>query len=507
MQNSFSAQFHDLIARAQLISADVGAEVSEILRMGVENPLPREQARDLLTRVVTVLKERSSERGDDVSAQAFQQNVEGFVESVLRIRDELLAANNETKADQKRVNLEAHDGIEVRPVRPTPVFHEREVVVKEGFVRTKDISLWAENERIDIHMNQFRQVHGREPSSDEVLDLMLGQMTLPGLTPEDQFSIESLARSIAVNGVRKAPIIDLDGTLLDGNRRISACYLILNSPTFSPEEKRRAEWVQVWQLTEHATNADRDAVIVSLNFEPDYKQDWPEYVKARKVFESWQGMVTLEPNSNPNASRQRELRKGVARRFALSTDEVSRYIQMVELTNDFEDYHVSEKHQDKYAVKHRAERYFQYFAELGRGKGPGGVHWSLNQDDSFKHLVYDLLYDDKFQNWTKIRDLKFVYANEDAIAHLRKAREESDVEAAQDMVNDACGLARSARAEQRQIGSNTRIKVFTDWFSALPVKAFDEREAGAVTKENLGGLHRVLKLVEGHLGDSSTVKN
>ena len=127
------------------------------------------------------------------------------------------------------------------------------------------------------------------------------------------------------------------------------------------------------------------------------------------------------------------------------------------------------------------------------------MHWSLNQDDSFKHLVFDLLYDGKFQSWQRIRDLKYVYANDDAVDLLRKARDESDVEAAQEEVDNSISLARMGRAERRQTGANTRIHVFTEWFLGLPVKAFDPSEPGSVTRDNLRRLRNALKHVETYL--------
>ena len=64
-------------------------------------------------------------------------------------------------------------------------------------------------------------------------------------------------------------------------------------------------------------------MIVSLNFEPDFKQDWPEYVKAQKVYEEWEALLALVPRANPGVAQQREIRRDIARKFALSTDEVS----------------------------------------------------------------------------------------------------------------------------------------------------------------------------------------
>ena len=144
--------------------------------------------------------------------------------------------------------------------------------------------------------------------------------------------------------------------------------------------------------------------------------------------------------------------------------------------------------------------------ELNKGKNAGGVNWSLNQDDSFKHLVFDLLYDGKFRSWQKIRDLKFVYQNEDAVDVLKKARSEPDVEAAQEKVDNAISLARAGRADQRQTGANTKIRVFTEWFLKLPVKAFDLNESGCISQENLKRLTNALRHVETYLVEEESAE-
>ena len=499
MKDDIANEFRALIEAARQVSEDVGQTVEEILITGTREPLPPEEARSVLVKVIEVVRAGAAKRGDKTGLAILERDIEGFIEKVMTVRAKLMPTSKASDEKPTRLQLQAYKGVEIHPVKPSPVFHEREIPFIAGFVLTRDIKLWDENERIDIHLNQFRQTNNRGPTADELLDIMLGKLKLPGMTADDQFDIQELARSIAVNGVRKPPIIDIDGTLLDGNRRVSACHYILDSSDSSSDEKQRAEWLYVWQLTEHATDDDREAVIVSLNFEPDYKQDWPEYVKAHKVFGQWQTMLALEPRANPGNTQQSEIKRTIARRFALSMNEVNRYIQMVGLAEEFEDYHVADRNRDKYTVKHRAERYFQYFDELGKGKGPGGVFWSLNQDDSFKNLVYDLLYDGKFQNWNKVRDLKYIYENEDAVAYLQRAREETDTAAAQELVHDACGFARSARAEQRQVGANTRVKVFVKWFKDLPVKMFNVDEPNSITPENLKSLHEVLQLVAQYL--------
>ena len=507
----------ELLRAAEHISSDVGASIQEILREGLENPISVDGVRALLTRVVEVVRAGAAKRGDTETVEQLDSDAEAFIAQAEQARARLSDSTGTSRSatdtaepniqstplatGQKRLHLRPYNGIDPAPVRPMPVFHERPVAVVEGFIRARDIQLWDKNERLDIHLNQFHQKYGRGPDAQELVAIMKGTMPLPGIEETDQFAIHALAKSVAVNGVRKPPIVDVDGKLLDGNRRVTACYHILedDDSEFTPEEKQRAEWLKVWQLTNHATDQDREAVIVSLNFEPDYKQDWPEYVKAQKVRDQWETLLALEPRANPGMAQVRKIKREIARKFALSTNEVTRYINMVGLAQEFEDYHVLDRAKDRFAAKHRASDKFQYFDELNKGKNAGGVHWSLNQDDSFKHLVFDLLYDGKFQSWQKIRDLKYVYENEDAVDLLRKARDESDLEAAQDEVNNAIDLARLGRAERRQTGANTRIKVFTEWFLALPVKAFDPSEPGSVKRENLERLRNVLKHVEAYL--------
>ncbi len=347
MRDEIRNSLAELLRSAEAMSSDISATVEEILREGLENPLSEGEVGALLTRVVEVVRRGATSRGDRGAVELLDREAEALMERLQEVRAQLSVGDATNGPGNKvpepagrreargsggsRLRLRPHDGIDLRPVRPVPVFHERPVAVTEGFVPTRKIELWDRNERLDIHFNQFQKKFGRGPNPEEVMAIMKGEMLLPGITETDRFGISALAKSIAVNGVRKPPIIDVDGKLLDGNRRVAACHHILedNSGDFAHEEKQRAEWLRVWQLTEHATDQDRDAVIVSLNFEPDFKQDWPEYVKAQKVHGQWETLLALEPRANPGPARLREIRKEIARRFALATDEVSRYISMV----------------------------------------------------------------------------------------------------------------------------------------------------------------------------------
>jgi len=486
-----------VIEEARRISADVAEEVEKILQHGKNNPLAPDEAFQLLTKVITVLKRSASQRGDGVASKSLSGDIHQIVEQIIQLREQVMLDTIEPTTQTKRLELVAFNGIKPAPVLPTPCFQGRSVPMRSGFVKITDIQLWNENDRLDIHLGQFRQRNGRDPNPEELLDIMLSKMELPGIADDeksDQFEIVELARSIAINGVRKPPILDIDGTLLDGNRRVAASYYILSSNEFDSEQKRRVEYIQVWQLTEHATDDDRNAVVVSLNFESDCKLDWPDYIKARKVYEEWQAMLTLEPRS-PGRQRQAQMKRELSQKFALGPDTspVNRYLKMVGWVVDFEDYYINQKNRDPYEVKHRADKYFQYFNELNRGETtPSGVAFALNQDEGLKHTVFDLIYDGKLRNAQQIRALKQTFYNQEARELLARARNESDPDLADDHIEDAIAIARSQRAETRELGANTRIESFVKWLEEVPPRTFRDQ----IKPENLQGLVRALKLVE-----------
>ncbi|MDQ1638307.1 MAG: hypothetical protein QOF62_1646 [Pyrinomonadaceae bacterium] len=502
-------EFVEIIKEGRSISAEIGTKLEELLQDGLDHSLSREETSRLLTRTFNVLKELVVRRKDKAAIESLTSKLAEIMDRVLMSRDSItmkvespskIADNNGAGAT---VELAERNGIQPGPVFPTPCFNETEVPMRAGFIKTSDIKLWPKNERLDLHLKQFQHRNGRGPSHEELLDLMLSRMDLPGLleVPEvssnkktDQFEIVKLARSIANNGVRKPPIIDIDGTLLDGNRRVTASWYVLNSDEFDLKQKLRAEYIFAWQLTEHTTDEQREAVVVSLNFEDDCKEPWPDYVRARKVYEEWEGLLQLETRS-PSPQKQAQLKKELSRKFALGPDTstVNRYLKMMAWAIDFEDYQINEKGRDEFEVKHRVARYFQYFDELSSGI-TSGVAYTLGRDDEFKHLVFDLLYGGKFKNWRQIRELKVIYENAEARQELENARKEVEPKTAQVDVEAAILIAKSNLPKTRTLGANTRIESFVKWLEELPVKAFRDD----LRPENLKRLLKALKLVEKH---------
>lgn len=492
-----------LFERVRSVSEDCTEDLERVRLEGVQDPMTRDDAEHLLGRCIDEACRGARRRGDLSTADRLETTKEQIMRDVLQSREPNGSCDGQGPDPVRQaLTLRSHKGVEPHPVRPSPVFHSRPIPVNEGFVDVHDIRLWGDNQRLKIHVAQFENTHGRSPTPDDLVRIMKSEANLPGLSDRDQFKIADLARSIASSGVRQPPVISYDGTLLDGNRRVAASLHVLASDDFSHEEKARARVVRVWQLTEHATLDEQGAVVVSLNFEPDYKEDWPEYVKGRILYDEWRAALQNEEHS-PGAARQKELRRDLARRFAITTDRFNRYVQMVELSDEFEDHARTRRGKDAHEVQHRADEYFQYFDELGKGRSPGGVNWSINQDDTFKALVFDLLYDRKFSNWSQIRNLKHVYQNDEATDFLREANRVNGRDQAQDLVEEGLSAGRAARAAERRVGANKRIEGFVKWLTEVPVNLFSPGSPGAVTERNLRALYEALKLVEVHVPEET----
>lgn len=491
-------KYETLINIMSFVSKDCADDIKRICQDGLENPMSTEDARVLFNHCIEQASRSARSRGDAPTSDYLEAQKERIVTQAMNAREEYASkASAKLATSPIEANLlEGYEGIEPHEVRPAPVFHSRRIHVIEGFVDVSKIRLWERNQRLEIHVEQFKKTHGRNPDSNDLVKIMCGKANLAGLDASDQFKIVDLARSIAAGGVRNPPIIAADGTLLDGNRRVAACLLVRNGDEYTTEEKARASKIRVWQLTPHATPEEKHAVVVSLNFEPDNKVEWPEYVKGRKVYEEWRSKLEVE--GRPSDSRIKILKQELARHFALTVQRVNRYIQMVELSDEFEEHARNRRNKDKHEVQHRANDSFQYFDELGKGRNSGGVNWALNQDEDFKHLVFDLLYDRKFCNWDAIRGLKFVYNNEEAIEHLQKARHIDDKHEAQEKVNDGLAIGRDARVQGRVLAGNTRIETFVKWLREVPVEFFSVGDPGAITAANLRNLYKAFKLVEGY---------
>ena len=200
--------------------------------------------------------------------------------------------------------------------------------------------------------------------------------------------------------------------------------MVLEDPEFTPEEKDRARWIRVWQAPEGTTEDQFEAIVVALNFEPDHKEDWPEYVKARLVVERYR---TLREDIRGGFDGEAAARppKAASRSSSRSSSaEVKRYLEMVQWADDFEEYHTTERGLDPAAVRYKANDIFQWFYEVQAGKGQDKIVAKIEQDDDLRAMVYDLMYD-VLDSGIQVRSLHKVVADEAALDLLKQAHEES----------------------------------------------------------------------------------
>jgi hypothetical protein len=439
----------ELLEQAVTLSADYGEDVEAAVRAATEEPLDAARAERLYTRLLTILRrpggKKLSKREQKKLAEEVAEEVKTIVQGVERPRPALTM-------------VERHS-LKPRRVVPVAFFNGQPVEMVEGFVDVETLAIWPENQRIQLHVAEFRERHGRDPDADELVAMMQGSLHLPSLGDSDPFHLLPLAQSIARKGVERPPIVTHDGVPKDGNRRIAASLLVLHSKDFSVEEKERARWIRVWQAHPDTTEDQFEAIVVSLNFEDDYKDDWPEYVKARLVVGRFD-MLREDLKGRVGEAAIRLIKREVAKQFAISVSEVTRYIKMVRWAEDFEAYHINEANRDPAAVRYKSNDIFQWFYEIDAGRGEEKLSNKLDADDDLKPVVFDLMFR-ILNSGAQVRALHKVVADPDALNMLLKAHDISDSDE-----NEALRLVKEA-VEEGKRKSPTRQRIgFEPWLQS-----------------------------------------
>ena len=355
--------------------------------------------------------------------------------------------------------------------------------------------LWMGNHRVELHVKEFREVNHRDPDANELLDLMHGAVHLPSLAKDDPFKLRGLASSIARKGVERPPIVTWDGEPKDGNRRIAASRLVLADPSATPEQKERARWIRIWQAPEGTTDDLFEAIVVALNFESDYKEDWPEYVKARLVVNAYRDLKETWPGGL-TSKRALELRKQVAEMYAIEHREVKRYIDMVQWADDFEDYHTEERGLDPAGVRYKTNDVFQWFYEIQAGRGPEKVINKITQDDDLRAIVYDLMYD-VFDSGLQVRNLHKIVSDEAALDYLQKAHDEPNQEQALKFVDIAIAEAQK-NSPTKRLGFDQFLRSAVDRLGKTPPEQWREidttllNDLRRVFRASIGSIEGVL---------------
>ena len=459
-----------LLVEVQVLCGTVDEDLPDEIAT-IEDRFTDEELRELLTSVLVLL--RAASDATEADRDRIASEVRAVVDTAIRRRNEAEAwpesipspeeeAGPASGSDGERTHLALfdYDGFEVRPVQPLPTFLGRAIPLREGFVDAMEISFWERNRRLDIDLQNFRRKEDREPDEDE-----LKQMLWPrGATRKgDPYEIASLADDIAARGVLTPPVIDYWGTAWDGNRRLAACLYVLASDEFNDVQKDRARKVRVWQTDKHATKDQIDAIVTSLNFGADFKLRWPEYVRARQVYDAYVDLCDSEASRRTlNDRDETKIRKRVGDKFGIKTAEVTRYCKMVTWALEFEDFH-REQDRDENEIATRTSELFQYFFELDAGRGEDKLAHRFDGDEAFRAIVFDLMFDGKIKSFPQVRELRRVYDTPEALDLLKKAHAQPSTAVGQADVADAIFTARRKSEEVRQAGRGDELARVARW--------------------------------------------
>jgi hypothetical protein len=455
------AAVEDLIETATVLSEDQGDLVAEAVRAAGEHPLDDERAARLYTKILTILNEHTADNLTDDERAAVAARIRHQVEDIVA------SVKRPTSEQTGGLTFVEHEGLTPREVLPRQTFNGKFVPMTEGYVDVETLKLWKGNHRLTLVVSEFEARNGRSPSADELVELMQGTIHLPSLEKSDPFKLKPLADSIARKGVEVPPIVTYDGEPKDGNRRIAASLLVLHDKDYAADQKQRARYIRVWQAPEGTTDDQFNAIVVSRNFESDYKEPWPEFIKGRMVVDEYE-LRKEQIRGRITASVVKQIRADVAKDFAIKPAQVDRYAKMVYWADDFAAYH-KDQGEDPSKVDYKTEKNFQWFIELDAGRGNEKLTRQLDNDDELKAVVYDLMFN-VLDSGEQVRDLRRVVADAETAGMLLKAHEMAprNPTDALDMVEDAITEAKRRNIRRRSIGFEDFLKTMVDRLGTTP---------------------------------------
>jgi hypothetical protein len=437
----------------------------------LENHSSDDDLRELLTSILLLIRANDTLTAADKSRIAGE--VRTLVDGAVRARNAKLKrlasfpASEETPAgpanpdgSHQPITLFEWDGVPVRDVKPMQRFLGKEVPLREGYVNTKDIAFWLNNRRLEIDLQNFRRKEGREPDADELMRMLWPK----GPTiKDDPYQIGELVHDIAARGVQTPPIIDAYGTVWEGNRRLASCLYILTHPGFSDDEKQRVTKIRVWQTSADATEDQVQAIYTALNFGESFKLQWPEYVRAREIADAVAELRDNEASRHTLSDRdETAIRQRVGKRFGIKTERVTRYCKLVAWADEFEDFH-REQGRDENEINTRTSELTQYFVELDAGRGEDKLAGKFKDDEAFRTIVFDLLFEGKLKNWSQVRELRRVYEIPEAFDHLKAAHAEPSAAVARQNVSTAIDVVRQRSLVMRQAGRGDELGRIAKW--------------------------------------------
>jgi hypothetical protein len=337
-------------------------------------------------------------------------------------------------------------------------FHKKKIDVWSGYVPINKIKGWVDNVRIELFVERWKRDNkGAMPMNDDILEWMIRDKN-------EEFKLPELAESIVKNGVRQPVVVTSDGDLLDGNRRYFASLMKFNEASTKGDKATLAMVCQLpaYVLSPSCTKADFDSVLVEENFVDDCREKWPNFIKARKVYEAFRDM-------RDTGISKRDAFAELMERYGVTRSRVDYYIKAMDSIEEFEDFLLEEDEdegrvpKDAYEIKWKAQNYFDHFAELSKTQ----IQKTLENDPEFRAKVFERLFDGDFVNYNQIRKLP-------VIAGDRVARGKFMMETGQAGVKSAIDWVNMTVVAKKAINNDERIASFKRFLDNIGAKEIDD---------------------------------
>lgn len=348
------------------------------------------------------------------------------------------------------------------------LYNGRKINVWDGKVKVSSITGWVDNPRIELEKKKYlSQVGGRPLTQDEIFDLMKN---------DPEVKLKELRDDIIKNGLREPLTLSFTGKLLDGNRRFFAVKYALESMPLSNPNRQDLETVEVHVLSEDATDADEQNVLVEENFSASLKIEWPAYVKAVQVIDAHEEGLNLDE---------------ISQKFSWAKSKIKETLKIHEIIQEFiifatanidpndetgGGFGLSEQEAETVAAKN-----YQYFNEAQKS-----FFDPLKTDIDFKIQFFKWINESKFSSFPEVRVAYKAWQHPEAKAALLQP----DPAAAKSAKAILDYNVRIVRSGEEAVGRIDTFVKFIKEMTASDIKAIPESTRNSLQQ----ALELVIKL-------------
>ncbi|MCK5565641.1 MAG: ParB N-terminal domain-containing protein [Planctomycetes bacterium] len=318
------------------------------------------------------------------------------------------------------------------PIPSKSWFHDVEVEIYEGTTEIKDINLWRENYRTMLDLDHIQQLLKKDLSKitdDEIIEHVLRQ---------NLHKVSNLAKSIKLNGVRVPLILSYNKKLIDGNRRLLACRHLMKKE----KDHTKKFTVSIVKCLEPRISKEKQLkIIAEMNFLPQHKEDWPQYVRAQFALQEYDNFLK-------KTKSVKDAYKHVSYFLGIQPAELKRFREVLKMIKKYVKYVKVNKQKTIQDAEIFGRSKFLFFEEL--------YNKAEIIDKPTLELFFRYLVSQEITSVMKVREFAKIIRYVPARKHLQK--KSGSFELAKSMYNESASPRKTL----------ARIKRFCEWLESLP---------------------------------------